>query len=47
MSKGDTKLISTSADATGITVTAKVGDNITTNAAGKAAAPTYKWYCYN
>ena len=38
--KGDTKLISTSADATGITVTAKVGDNITTNAAGKAVAPT-------
>ena len=38
--KGDTKLISTSADATGITVTAKVGDNITTNADGKAVAPT-------
>ncbi|MEZ7547265.1 ESPR-type extended signal peptide-containing protein [Veillonella sp. 20925_1_51] len=38
--KGDTKLISTSADATGITVTAKVGDNITANAAGKAVAPT-------
>ena len=38
--KGDTKLISTSADATGIKVTAKVGDNITTNAAGKAVAPT-------
>ena len=38
--KGDTKLISTSADATGITVTAKVGDNITTNTDGKAVAPT-------
>ncbi|MDU5866789.1 MAG: ESPR-type extended signal peptide-containing protein, partial [Veillonella sp.] len=38
--KGDTKLISTSADATGIKVTAKVGDNITTNADGKAVAPT-------
>ena len=38
--KGDTKLISTSADATGITVKAKVGDNITTNADGKAVAPT-------
>ena len=38
--KGDTKLISTSADATGITVTAKVGENITTNADGKAVAPT-------
>ena len=37
--KGDTKLISTSADATGIKVTAKVGDNITTNADGKAVAP--------
>ena len=38
--KGDTKLISTSADATGIKVTAKVGDNITTNTDGKAVAPT-------
>ena len=38
--KGDTKLISTSADATGIKVTAKVGDNITSNADGKAVAPT-------
>ena len=38
--KGDTNLISTSADATGIKVTAKVGDNITTNADGKAVAPT-------
>ena len=37
--KGDTKLISTAADATGIKVTAKVGDNITTNADGKAVAP--------
>ena len=38
--KGDTKLISTSADATGIKVTAKVGDNITTNTDGKTVAPT-------
>ena len=38
--KGDTKLISTSADATGIKVTAKVGDNITANTDGKAVAPT-------
>ena len=38
--KGDTNLISTSADATGITVTAKVGGAITANNDGKAVAPT-------
>ena len=38
--KGDTNLISTSADATGITVTAKVGGAITSNNDGKAVAPT-------
>ena len=38
--KGDTKLISTSADTTGITVTAKVGGAITANNDGKAVAPT-------
>ena len=38
--KGDTKFISTSADATGITVTAKIGDPITANTDGKAVAPT-------
>ena len=37
--KGDNKFISTSADGTGITVTAKIGDSITANAAGKAVAP--------
>lgn len=37
--KGDNKFISTSADGTGITVTAKIGDPITANAAGKAVAP--------
>ena len=38
--KGDTNFISTSADATGITVTAKIGDPITANTDGKAVAPT-------
>ena len=38
--KGDTNLISTSADATGITVTAKVGGAITANNDGKAVAPS-------
>ena len=38
--KGDTNLISTSADANGITVTAKVGGAITANNDGKAVAPT-------
>ena len=38
--KGDTKFISTSADGTGITVTAKIGDPITANTDGKAVAPT-------
>ena len=38
--KGDDTLISTSADANGVKITAKVGDNITTNADGKAVAPT-------
>ena len=38
--KGDDKFISTSADANGVKITAKVGENITTNADGKAVAPT-------
>ena len=38
--KGDNNFISTSADSTGITVTAKIGNPITANAAGKAEAPT-------
>ena len=38
--KGDNNFISTSADGTGITVTAKIGNPITANAAGKAEAPT-------
>ena len=38
--KGDNKFISTSADGTGITVTAKIGNPITANTAGKAEAPT-------
>ena len=38
--KGDDKFISTSADANGVKVSAKIGDNITTNADGKAVAPT-------
>ena len=38
--KGDNKFISTSADGTGITVTAKIGDPVTANTAGKAVAPT-------
>ena len=38
--KGDDKFISTSADANGVKITAKVGDNITTNTDGKAVAPT-------
>ena len=38
--KGDTNFISTSADATGITVTAKIGNPITANTDGKAVAPT-------
>ena len=38
--KGDTNFISTSADTTGITVTAKIGDPITANTDGKAVAPT-------
>ena len=37
--KGDNNFISTSADGTGITVTAKIGNPITANAAGKAEAP--------
>ena len=38
---GDTDtFISTSADANGVKITAKVGENITTNADGKAVAPT-------
>ena len=38
--KGDDKFISTSADKNGVKITAKVGENITTNADGKAVAPT-------
>ena len=38
--KGDNNFISTSADGTGITVTAKIGNPITANTAGKAEAPT-------
>ena len=38
--KGDDKFISTSADANGVKITAKVGEKITTNADGKAVAPT-------
>ena len=38
--KGDDKFISTSADANGVKITAKVGENITTNTDGKAVAPT-------
>ena len=38
--KGDTNFISTSANGTGITVTAKIGDPITANTNGKAVAPT-------
>ena len=38
--KGDDKFISTSADENGVKITAKVGENITTNADGKAVAPT-------
>ena len=37
--KGDNNFISTSADGTGITVTAKIGNPITANTAGKAEAP--------
>ena len=45
---GDTDtFISTSADANGVKITAKVAKNITANADGKAVAPTTKWYCYN
>ena len=38
--KGDDKFISTSADKNGVKITAKVGENITTNADGKVVAPT-------
>ena len=38
--KGDDKFISTSADKNGVKITAKVGENITTNTDGKAVAPT-------
>ncbi|BBU33600.1 ESPR-type extended signal peptide-containing protein [Veillonella nakazawae] len=38
--KGDDKFISTSADKNSVKITAKVGENITTNADGKAVAPT-------
>ena len=38
--KGDDKFISTSADANGVKITAKVGENITTNTDGKVVAPT-------
>ena len=37
--KGDNNFISTSADGTGITVTAKIGNPVTANTAGKAEAP--------